>query len=127
MKRIKIGVDFDSTIATEDRFPDAGDIIEGAKETITKWYNMGHIIIINTMRENHHAIPALKFLKENNIPYHYFNENHPEGEEVYGYDSRKMGCDIFIDDRSLYMKVFGVDWSKIDIFMDYILKTQYND
>ena len=108
-----IAIDFDNTIFVEE-YPFVGDLIDGAKETINKYYNLGHTIIIWTCRHGDTADAAMEALSLHGIKYHYFNENDPERIAKYGNDSRKIGCDVLIDDRDPYNKLHGVDWQKID-------------
>lgn len=111
MKKLVILVDFDNTIVHE-KYPDVGPAVNGAKETINWLHALGHTIIIWTCREGDYADDAIEYLIDNGIRFDYFNQNCPERTEKYGWDSRKIGSDIMIDDRSIFSKMMGdvVDW-----------------
>lgn len=118
-KTITISIDFDGVICKEN-WPEVGELLPGAKEVIQKWVKDGHTIIINTLRENEYADMAKEFLLDNDIHYHYFNQNTCDGIRKY-YDSRKIAADVYIDDRGLMERVHGVDWRIIDGYMDIYL------
>lgn len=118
-----IAIDADNTIF-EEWYPDVGPLIPGAKETINHLYNSGHTIIIWTCREGEQLDPVIDALDMYGIKYHYINTNAPEKTERYGWDSRKIGCDILIDDRSVYFKALGgIDWSEIDKMLTLALES----
>ena len=77
-----LAIDFDLTICMSD-YPKLGPIREGAKEAITKLYNDGFGIVVNTCREGHPLSDAMHWLKDNDIPYHYVN------------------CNMYIDDKGV--------------------------
>lgn len=114
MKYQIIAIDFDSTIAVET-WPDVGELIEGAKETINWLYNKGKTIIIWTCREGAFAEEAMAFLDMHGVKWTYFNHNCPNRINKYGWDSRKIGCDIIIDDKCIFSLGMGpeVDWSMV--------------
>ena len=82
------------------RYPAIGMLMEGYRY-INEWYKH-HTIIINTCRAGEHAEAAKKFLIDNGIKFHYFNENDPELVSLYGMDTRKISADYYIDDKSAY-------------------------
>jgi len=49
------------------------------------------------------------------IKFHWYNTNDPDRVERYDNDSRKIGCDLIIDDKCVLSKVVGdtVDWELI--------------
>jgi len=95
-----IAIDFDGTIA-DDAYPGIGDMMPGAGEVINRLYDSGYIIVIWTCREGELQKQAEKWLFDHGIKYHYFNANIPGQTTKYGYDSRKIGADVFIDDRNI--------------------------
>src|SRR6056297_1800362 len=111
MNNIIVSVDVDNTIFYEV-YPGIGELIPGAKETINWLYDLGHTVIINTCREKEHADIAKEQMQVHGIKWHYFNVNDPHRIDRYGHDSRKIGCDILIDDRDISVKANGgvVDW-----------------
>ena len=105
-----LSIDFDGTIV-ENSYPEIGELKLNAKEVITRLYNEGHFILINTCRSGIYEGDCYKFLQENNIPYHYINSNLPSQIELYKQDCRKISADIYIDDKNL----MGIpdDWDVI--------------
>lgn len=98
MKKLKtIAVDFDGTIV-EHMFPEIGAIKQNVVDRVKKWYAEGHTIIIWTCRTDQYAEEAKKFLAEQEIPYHYFNEN---PTSPFGDWCRKILADVYLDDRAL--------------------------
>jgi len=106
-------IDFDSTLF-EEWYPDVGPMLPHAKEVVNWLYNQGHTIIIWTCREGEVLDAAIEALDLNGVKYHYVNVNDPERIKRYGWDSRKLGCDVMIDDRCLFFKNNGVDWYEIE-------------
>lgn len=96
-----VAVDFDGTIC-EASYPEVGKERHKAKKYINKLYNEGYGIVINTCRTNESACAAIKFLKNRDIKYHYFNTNFPHLIEQYGTDCRKISADVYIDDKCLF-------------------------
>lgn len=115
-------VDFDNTLF-EEVYPGIGDIIPGAQETINWLHDLGHIIIINTCREGVHAEVAISALNAHGVKWDYFNTNDPLRVERYNHDSRKIGCDISIDDRDISVKSSTgvVDWVKTRRMLESVL------
>ena len=115
-----IAIDFDDTIFY-DAYPFVGEPIPKAIDTINKYYNKGHTIIIWTCREGEAAEEAILALEREGAKYHFFNNNDPDRAKLYNNDSRKLGCDILIDDKSLNFLVNGIDWDDIDTMINYVL------
>lgn len=94
-----ISIDFDGVIVS-NRYPSIGVLRNDTKETLDKWNNQGHTIVINTCRAGRYATEALQFLTENSIPFHYFNANPKQLIDKYGTDTRKISADIYFDDKN---------------------------
>jgi len=108
-----IAVDLDNTMFKEE-YPEVGEIYPKAIEVVNSWYDRGHVIIINTCREGKPLEIALHALHKAGLKWHYANANDPDRIAMYGWDSRKIGCDVQIDDRGIYEKVHGVNWDHIE-------------
>lgn len=112
-KKFIIGVDFDNTLFQEV-YPQVGELIAGAKETLQWLDSLGHTIIIDTCRNNGAEEAARYALLTNQIPFHYFNANTQDRIDEYGGDTRKMSVDIDIDDKSIDLRIKGkVNWNVI--------------
>ena len=96
-KKKTVAIDFDGTIV-ENIFPEIGAIKQNVVDKMREWYEQGHTIIVWTCRTDQYAEEARKFLDDNEIPYHYFNENptSPLGDWC-----RKILADVYLDDRAL--------------------------
>lgn len=99
MKKLHLSIDFDGTIVVSD-YPNIGRLMTNARETINEWYK-DHTIIINTCRSGVFLDDCRHFLAENDIKYHFLNENDTELIEGYGMDTRKMSADVYFDDKSV--------------------------
>lgn len=94
-----IAVDFDNTIA-KTRYP---EIVEPIPETIDflrKAKENGATIILWTCREGSVLDDATKWCEINNVPIDLVNKNLPSRCDFWGSDSRKIGADLYIDDKS---------------------------
>lgn len=106
-----VAIDFDGTIV-EDRYPEIGKLIDGAREVINKLYDEGYEIIIWSCRARVGKARAIEFLAKNGIKYHRFNESSPANLKQYNnVDTRKVYADLYIDDKGL-MKPLP-PWSEI--------------
>ncbi|MBC1615349.1 hypothetical protein HB904_04070 [Listeria booriae] len=103
-------IDFDGTIV-QDKFPHVGELLIGAKETLVKINEAGGQITIWTCREGQEKQECIEFLKANNVPYDFINCNHPDLIKKFGIDCRKIGADIYIDDKSMLGK--EISWLEI--------------
>ena len=95
-----IAIDFDGTIVSDD-YPLVGEPIKGAKRYINRLHKDGHIIMIWTLRVGLPLRVALDYLMKNKIHFDFVNENIPEKIKHYNNDPRKLGADVFIDDRNI--------------------------
>ena len=94
-----IAVDFDGTIV-EHKFPAIGKEMLFAFATLKALQGKGHKLILWTIRTGKLLDDAVDFCKQNGVEFYAVNKNYPE--EVADRDvSRKLGADVFIDDRNL--------------------------
>lgn len=118
-----LAFDFDGTIS-EENYPACGDPLKDVKEVMNYLYVRGFGIVIFSCREHEeHKQAAKNFLNENGIKFHYFNENWPALTEKYGISSRKLGADMYFDDKTLEFHL--TTWKqKLEmikvVFADYI-------
>ncbi|SEH05389.1 BT0820 family HAD-type phosphatase [Candidatus Venteria ishoeyi] len=105
---MKIAVDFDGTIV-EHKYPEIGEELLFAFETLKQLQKQGHQLILWTFRAEKPLDDAVEYCRENGVEFYAVNKSYPE--EVYDETiSRKVDADCFIDDRN----VGGfLGWSKI--------------
>lgn len=106
MKKV-IAIDFDGTIV-EDAYPNIGVVRDGAVGVINNLMEQGHEVIIWTCRE---VCEIEHSLYRYGINFTTINENTPSMMERWGNDPRKVGADVFIDDKNL--ESLEVDWNWI--------------
>lgn len=95
-----IAVDFDGTIA-EDAYPKVGKAKMFAFETLKRFQQDGHRLILWTYRHGKELDDAVEFCSKNGVEFYAIN-NSFSGEEFNPANaSRKLNADIFIDDRNL--------------------------
>lgn len=95
-----IAVDFDGTIV-EHRYPDIGPEIPFAIDTLKRLREERHRLILWTVRKGRLLDEAVRFCRERGLEFYAVNSNYPEeNSRCEGY-SRKLGVDLFIDDRNL--------------------------
>ncbi len=103
----RIAIDF-GTIC-KDKFPEIGELEEGAKEVIQRFKEKGWYIIIYSCRSNSdyfddnekYETEMIQFLKDNNILY----------DEIYR-DKGKVVADYYICDRAIEYKN---NWKEIEM------------
>ena len=94
-----LAIDFDGTIVEHD-FPDIGKIKPYAKEVINRLYDEGYYICIWSCRTGQELMNAKRWLKENDISYHKFNEAIAT-EAVNFSSSPKIYANCYIDDSNI--------------------------
>ena len=96
---MRIAVDFDGTIVEHD-YPKIGKPIEGAIETMLKFQEAGHDIILWTYRHGDYLQAAIDYCENNGIKLYAANNSEPD-EDFKADQSRLIKADIFIDDRNV--------------------------
>lgn len=105
-----IAIDFDGTIV-HDRYPEIGEPRTGAIETIKKLRKEGYQLILWTCRTGKHLAAAVAWCAERGIRFDAINESLRYHVVKYnGSDPRKVGADLYIDDRGLAILP---DWEDI--------------
>ena len=97
-----IAIDFDGTIA-DGAYPGIGEAVPLALETIRDLYREGYTLLLWTCREDKNLMRARLWLNANGVGdcFTAFNENDPERTSRYNNDSRKLGADMYLDDKAL--------------------------
>lgn len=98
MKRI--AVDFDGTLFT-DEYPKIGKpkwrVINWCKERKEK----GDVLILWTCREGESLREAVGMCREVGLVFDYVNQNDASLKKQFGNDCRKVGADIYLDDKAM--------------------------
>lgn len=96
-----IAVDFDGTIV-EHRYPEIGEEIPFAVETLRMLIQDRHKLILWSVREGELLDEAVEWCRKRGIEFYAVNRDYPE-ETLDNNDhfSRKLKVDVFIDDRNL--------------------------
>ncbi len=94
-----IAVDFDGTIV-DHMYPTIGNIKEDVVSRMRAEKKHGTTIIIWTCRDGIYIDIMIKYLKDNNIPYDYVNENVPWVD----ISSRKIFANEYWDDRAVNIR-----------------------
>ena len=96
-----VAIDFDATIC-DSNWPDFGNPIEGAIEHIQKLHALdGLFIIIWTCRTGNAIEEVSCWLDKHKVPFHTINEACPYSLQLYGNDSRKIGAEVYVDDKQV--------------------------
>ena len=111
-KTTVVAVDFDDSIAYT-HYPTIIKPLPHAMDVLRVLMNDPYtILILWTCREGEYLQQALDFCELYGIKFDYVNENCKERIEYYGNNSRKIGADLYIDDKSVQSNVEKLwkDW-----------------
>lgn len=96
-----IAVDFDGTIV-EHRYPEIGQEIPFATDTLKMLIKDHHRLILWSVREGKLLEDAINWCRERGVEFYAVNRDYPEEkEENNQHFSRKLKADVWIDDRNL--------------------------
>lgn len=99
-KSLVIAVDFDGTVV-EHKYPAIGKTLPFAFETLKELQKRGHRLILWTYRHGKELDEAVEFCKKNGVEFYAVNRSFPEEQFDPVTQSRKLDCDMFIDDRNV--------------------------
>ena len=102
---MRIAVDFDGTLSLGP-WPEVGPANEKLIEYIKARKDLGDQIILWTCREDKALDNAVIWCKEQGLVFDAINDNLPEVIEFYGNNSRKVSCDLYIDDKSVFEDLY---------------------
>lgn len=105
-----ISVDYDGIIVGDNSWPEPGQIIPDAVESINRLHGSGFCIIINSCRVGMAEEVMIQNLKQHGIKHCRVNENCPERIKRYETDTRKISADLYIDDRSVFNPLKHLSW-----------------
>lgn len=118
LKFKNIAIDIDGTVLEEGYYPKFGPFRPHAIRVIKKIRQHGGKVVIWTCRTGDQVLECKEILKDAGIEYDKFNEELEETKELFGGDSRKVFCDIYIDDRGIYAAMNGgIDWLEVEKFL----------
>ncbi|WP_458459417.1 hypothetical protein [Pseudobutyrivibrio sp.] len=95
-----IAVDFDNTLCFSS-WPDLGEPNIPLIRYLRQEQLSGSKIILWTCRAGKQLADATAWCKTQGLTFDAVNDNLPEIIELYGHNSRKITCDVYIDDRNL--------------------------
>ena len=96
-----IAVDFDGTIVTH-KYPNIGEEIPFAVDTLKMLRNDGHKLILWSVREGELLDAAVQWCRDRGLEFYAVNRDYPEETtDNNPHFSRKLKVDMFIDDRNL--------------------------
>ena len=98
MKQV-VAVDFDNTLFVTD-YPRILEPILPVIDFCKMLQEQGWVLILWTCREGKDLTDAISVCKMVGLTFDYVNENEPERIKAFGNDSRKIGADLYIDDRA---------------------------
>ena len=96
-----IAVDFDGTIV-EHRYPEIGEELPFATETLKMLIRDHHRLILWSVREGKLLDDAVNWCKERGVEFYAINRDYPEETiDNNQHFSRKLKVDLWIDDRNI--------------------------
>lgn len=96
-----IAIDFDGTICRNE-YPEIGDPMPLAIESIKELKERGHDLILWTCRQGDLLDNAVRWCEEHGIPFDLVNEHEPNNLRAFGgVAGNKVFANIYIDDRNL--------------------------
>lgn len=95
-----IAVDFDGTLSCDAMWPAIGKPNQKLFTYLKDRQNKGDKIILWTCRSGELLKVAVEWCRNQGLEFNAVNENLQEVVELYNNDSRKISCDLYIDDKS---------------------------
>ena len=95
-----IAVDFDDTLCYSN-WPELGEPNIPLIKYLLQEKALGNKIILWTCRAGQALSDATNWCQEQGLTFDAINDNLPEIVEMYGNNSRKITCDVYIDDRNM--------------------------
>lgn len=95
-----LAVDFDGTLSF-GKWPDVGPANENLFDFLKSRRAIGDKIILWTCREGKSLSDAVSWCNMQGLDFDAVNDNLPEIIDFYGVNSRKISCDLYIDDRAI--------------------------
>ena len=105
VRSLSIAVDFDGTLCYS-RWPDLGEPNRKLIDCLITWKRRGNKLILWTCREGDILKQAVDWCRSYGLEFDAVNDNLPENIALFGNNSRKVGCDFYIDDKSCDLNEF---------------------
>ena len=105
-------IDFDGTLHF-GRYPNIGPANEELINVLKIARTMGIKVILWTSREGEVLDEAVEWCRGHGLEFDAVNDNLPEVSELFGNNSRKIGADLFIDDKAMTWKKGSEGLSKL--------------
>ncbi len=131
-------VDFDGTLSFGE-WPEVGPANHRLINYLKERQFSGDKLILWTCRAGDALDRAVSFCHDNGLEFDAINDNLPEITQKYGNNSRKVSCDVYIDDRAVNADNYQndcdllapFDYEKVEkkliSFADYIARNREND
>ena len=94
-----IAIDFDGCLC-ENAWPDIGAPIQATIDRMRREQALGNRFILWTCREGQSLCEALEWCAEHGLKFDAVNQNLPDMIEKFGTDPRKIGADLYLDDKA---------------------------
>lgn len=98
-----IAVDFDGCLCG-NRWPEIGEPNKQLIDSLSDFRKQGGKVILWTCREGDALEKAACWCKELGLEFDAVNANLPEQAEKFGNDCRKIGADLYLDDKARRLK-----------------------
>ncbi len=95
-------VDFDGTLSMAE-WPEVGRVNKELVDFLIRRKMQGDKVILWTCRAGKPLNDAVDFCRKYGLVFDAVNDNLPEIVEQYGSNSRKITCDVYIDDRACHV------------------------
>ena len=102
-------IDFDGTLC-RNAYPRIGKPKMRMIRKCIRLKRKGHKLILWTCREKWELLDAIFWCGDYGLFFDAHNENLPELTERYGNDCRKIGADVYIDDRNYGLIRRRIKW-----------------
>lgn len=120
--KLIIAVDFDGTITDEPEIGSKLHLRDNCEDTLNYWSSLSNVkLILWTCRTKDMLTEAIRFLKKQDL-YSCFSTTNcqlPEILDKYDVDSRKIGADVYIEDKNIYGT--PINWYNLRIRVDTLI------
>jgi len=97
-----IAIDFDGCLC-HDAWPEIGKPRKRVMRKAIRRQRKGDTLILWTCREGESLKRALEWCVAQGLYFDFANENTPERIAEFGNDCRKIGADLYIDDKARWL------------------------